>query len=613
VGRLTGDELARMSMAERHEVLRRRLSRRGLLRAAAAGAAGLGAGPVLLAPSAGAVTSGSVPVQARWLALGEDPSTQIRVRWQVPTPVTGARVRYGTDTGYGQEVEASVEPLHTVLPTGEPVDQYYLGARLGGLTSGTAYHYQVVHDGVGTQDATFRTAPTAAARTPFSFTAFGDQGITRWAGSVTGMLARYSPAFHLLAGDVSYADQGGRGHVDDTYQPRVWDDYLAQITPVASGVPWMLAAGNHELEAVYADHGYAGLTTRFDFPQNGPSGCPTVYSFVYGSVGVVSLDSNDLTSELATNRDYSQGRQTVWARERFAALRADPAVDFVVALLHHCAYASSAAHGSDAGVRTALGPLFDEFAVDLVISGHNHQYERTDPIRGGIAVVPAPPGSTIASQDAGTTYLCVGTGGMGNTLFDVADRNRMVRDTAPAEYDARLIADDGSKTTERVGWSRSRFTGHGFVVADVDPGPVGGTARLRLRMVTIDGVVIDDVTLTRSRPGWADRNRSGVVAVGTVLTGAGLAGAVLLGSRPAATDRHLGPASELGWGDLSPEEISPDEISPDEAHVVARDRTDEDECLDTDDARCVGPAPSGAIAALPAPRRPVADRRPVGP
>ncbi len=35
-------------------------------------------------------------------------------------------------------------------------------------------------------------------------------------------------------------------------------------------------------------------------------------------------------------------------------------------------------------MRTNWVPLFDKYAVDLVINGHNHIYERTDPLKGGV-------------------------------------------------------------------------------------------------------------------------------------------------------------------------------------------------------------------------------------
>ena len=73
----------------------------------------------------------------------------------------------------------------------------------------------------------------------------------------------------------------------------------------------MVATGNHDTELfsapVAADHvtvanyeplGYGGLTKRMDLPETGPSACPSVYSFRYGNVGVVSLDANELSWEI---------------------------------------------------------------------------------------------------------------------------------------------------------------------------------------------------------------------------------------------------------------------------------------------------------------------------
>ena len=532
MARLTADELARMSMAERHEAVRHVLGRRGLLRAGAAGAASLGAGAVLLAPGAGAVTSAAVPLLARWLAFGEDPRTQVRVRWQVGGQVTGPAVRFGTDARYGSDVPAALDVLRTVMPNGRVVEQWYAGATLGGLEPGTTYHYQVVHDGgVDSADATFRTAPAATDRSAFRFTAFGDQSVTRWATSVDTVLGRFDPAFHLLAGDISYADMSGQGIATNEYDPYRWDEYFRQIEPVAASVPWMVAAGNHDMEALFDQHGYGGLLRRFAIPSGGPAGCPTAYSFRYGRVGFLVADSNDLSYELRFTRDFSQGRQVGWAESVLAGFRADPDVDFVVAVLHHCAFATSKAHVSDGGVRDSLVPLFDRYEVDLVVSGHNHVYERTDPLRAGVVAVEAPAGARIASDDAGTTYVCAGGGGMGLTDFGVSDRNRMVRDTAPTEFESAVVVPDGTRTKETVGWSRARYTGHSFIVVDVDPGPVGTAPTMNVRMVTMDGAVLDEVTLVRTLPTWLRRHRAEVLAAAGGVVAAGLAGAVVLARR----------------------------------------------------------------------------------
>ena len=94
------------------------------------------------------------------------------------------------------------------------------------------------------------------------------------------------------------------------------------IEPSAASIPWMVATGNHDTElfssAVAADHvtvanyepfGYGGITKRMDLPKTGPSACPSVYSFRYGNVGVISLDANELSWEIQGLLDYSHGAQ----------------------------------------------------------------------------------------------------------------------------------------------------------------------------------------------------------------------------------------------------------------------------------------------------------------
>jgi len=55
----------------------------------------------------------------------------------------------------------------------------------------------------------------------------------------------------------------------------------------------------------------------------------------------------------------------------------------IVVFMHQCAMSTSVpGNGSDLGIRRAWLPLFEPLRVDLVLSGHEHDYERTYPVRG---------------------------------------------------------------------------------------------------------------------------------------------------------------------------------------------------------------------------------------
>jgi Purple acid Phosphatase, N-terminal domain/Calcineurin-like phosphoesterase len=521
------ERFEQMSMAERYDALSRR---RFLATAAKAAAVATTAGPMLLTRRATAATA-QTPIGPRWLAMGADPSRQMRVSWQLPAPVTNPQVRFGTGTTYGQVVPAELTSLQTRAPGGMLVEQYYVHATLDGLNPGQSYRYMVEHDGVRGGGGTFRTAPAAGVRERFTFTAFGDQGVTAHSVQNNLAVAAQRPAFHLLAGDISYADTTGHGLATDEFRPHRWDIYFQEVSTVAEKVPWMVTTGNHEMEALYPGNGYGGLTRRFALPGNGPAGCPGAYTFRYGTVGVVSLDANDVSYEVSANRGYTQGVQTTWLKNTLAQLRADPEIEFLVVFFHQCPYATCTAHGSDAGVRAEWPKLFDQHSVDLVINGHNHSYERTDPIRAGAAPKAAPSGSTVWPLTEGTTYVVAGGGGIDLEGFRAGDGAAKKKE----DIQSTLWAQPGVTTTEQVTWSRVRYTGYTFLAVHVVPGP--GRSTMTVRALRPDGSEVDRFTIARanSHGGSGTGLALAAGAGAVVLAGAG-AGAVAVHRRRGRTE-----------------------------------------------------------------------------
>ncbi|WP_019634083.1 purple acid phosphatase family protein [Actinomadura atramentaria] len=513
------DQLAeRMSMAEQHEYLRSRHSRRRILGggAAAAGAlvaAGLApgtaraAGPAAPAflPSAPRIDGALVAPMGRHLAFGNDPRTQMTVSWQVPAAVKRPFLRLGTHPwNLSQKLPAEVRSLHTPAGVGASPDvtQYFLHVQLARLHPGTTYYYGVGHDGFDPADphlagtvGTFTTAPSGDSR--FTFTAFGDQGVSYHALANDSLILAQRPAFHLHAGDICYADSSGQGKPSDTFDTRAWDQFLAQTETVAKQVPWMVAYGNHDMEAWYSPNGYGGEEARFQLPDNGPDGrnLPGVYSFVYGNTAVISLDANDVSYEIPANLGLSKGVQTTWLEARLKEYRRRE-IDFIVVFFHHCAFSTTNQHASEGGVRDAWVPLFEKYDVDLVINGHNHVYERTDAIKGNAVGRALPIGGTVRPETDGTVYVTAGGAGKSLYSFPVPD--------SYAGHEQRIDAirtyswdKSGGKAVETVEWSRVRFTGYSFIAVDVEPGGRGRTASLAVRALAENGTEIDRFTIAR--------------------------------------------------------------------------------------------------------------------
>jgi hypothetical protein len=651
-------------MAEQHElfqqVLRRNvISRRTIFRGSvgAAGAAFL-LGGLSKAAFADALTStgtvaGGFVVNGRHLSFGRDPQRQMWVAGQlfdlnkynaVPSGIR-VYVEYGHDASYGRVVPAELRELITHVPVWNGVatgpvtasttdllnaDQFYVHALLDGLEPGQTYHYRFVYAKDGergyTPDARFTTAPSGRRHLePFTFTAYGDQGITGAPGTgltldnaislqpessshitddyynsadpdyynptsktaptdispvtaLVGQITRvrnpitHTPSrFHLLAGDICYANPSGdaqpiinpdgfngtqpgdtntpappanSGGWDD-FDPYVWTSYLSTIQPSSASIPWMFATGNHDVElftasldadavtvADYGHLGYGGHAHRLDLPKNGPSKCPSVYSFTYGNVAVISVDANDLSYEIQGLLGYSGGAQARWLRQTLAEFRADPEIDFIIAFYHHCAFSTCESHSSDGGVRKVLAALFAEYKVDLAIQGHNHLYERSNPIRYDAAtnsgksstdaVSLSPTEAAVVHPETdGTTYVTVGSAGRPRYAWSGAvesDRNFIAGVNTGAAGNGTVVPADAKTGVgpyvsqldftdkyETINWSQARYRDYAFIALDVVPAAPDGTTTMTLRAINEQGVEFDRVIFSRKAGGRRHR------------------------------------------------------------------------------------------------------------
>jgi len=607
---------ATMTIAEQHDWLRDFLRRHPVSRRSAL--RGTGAAVAALALSVSpfgrmvhrAYAADGVSVMGRRVAYGNDPTSQMTLAGELTGPPGSIRVQaeFGETTDFGTRVDAEVRALLSQVPQVDGAitgaEQYFVHAPLTGLRPGTSYSYRFrLSDGTTTPPATFTTAPDRmGVAEPFTFTALGDHGIddlpsdgrtgfaNRYAaddrrrsptpaGSLVALIAAQQPAFHLVAGDICYADPQGVGAPEsytvpgapfDNYDPFTWSTYFASIQRSAAATPWMFTTGNHDMEALYdsnvvpprvaPQHGYGGHQRRLDLPTNGPSPCPSVYSFVHGNVAVLSLDANDLSIEIPANTGYSGGAQVAWLTGRLAAFRADPTIDFIVAFFHHCAYSTSATHASDGGVRDALAPLFDRYAVDLVVQGHNHQYERTNPIKASRSTRPAPDGSVVYPATDGTTYVLAGSGGRPRYPFQPGSKERFRGDgvpdsdqgAGPEVVNSYVWRRGGGAPvrgvtvdTESVDWSQVRYDNYAFLAVDALPAAPGATTTLTLRAVTDLGQEIDRLTLSRRAGDSSVPAAVAEVPLPLLLPAAGLAAAAaILALRPAAAQaggRRDGP------------------------------------------------------------------------
>ena len=238
-------------------------------------------------------------------------------------------------------------------------------------------------------------AAALAATTAAAFATYGRQ-IVSYATHVGGSPTRttalepFPPGGEpeqrfAVVGDVGYANDRARRTADaiahagqgdpydvllllgDNVYPRGDPGRLPQTVfepfrPVLATVPRLLAIlGNHDVKDGHAEGQVAAL------------GMPgRWYAERLGDVTFIALDSND-----AGNPD-----QRAWLETTLAAAT----TTWKIVALHHPPY-SAGYQGSSLAARETFSPLFERYGVQLVLSGHEHDYERSRPINGVTYVV----------------------------------------------------------------------------------------------------------------------------------------------------------------------------------------------------------------------------------
>jgi uncharacterized protein (TIGR03382 family) len=311
--------------------------------------------------------------------------------------------------------------------------------KLEGLTPGTEYTYLVDACGARTTSYRFRTAPVPGTRR-VHFAAVGDFGTGgEQQKAVFARMASARPELLVALGDNAYASGTEAELQNNLFAP------MASLLPA---VPFFPVAGNHE----YVTDQSQPYLDNFYLPDES-SGTERYYSFDWGHVHFVGLDSSCAIG-LASKARCTLAAQKAWVEKDLA--QSDAA--WKVVYFHHPPW-SSGAHGSQLTMRREFDPLFQKYGVDLVLSGHDHNYERSHPMVGD---------EVAAAGKRGIPYLVVGGGGANLRDFT---------------------------TSSKPSWSAVRNNSdYGFLNVDVIEGTL--TAKLQ----TIDGKVADSFTLTKQLP-----------------------------------------------------------------------------------------------------------------
>jgi predicted MPP superfamily phosphohydrolase len=152
--------------------------------------------------------------------------------------------------------------------------------------------------------------------------------------------------FVLMVGDNMYVRANARGYADAFERP-----YQPLLD---AGVRFFAVLGNHDDPAELRYPGFHMDGQRY-------------YSFARGPIRFIGLDTNVLDA-----------KQIAWFEQTLKA-SLEP---WKVVYFHHPLYSNGSRHGSNVELRVKLEPFLVRYGVNVVLSGHDHHYERFKPQKG---------------------------------------------------------------------------------------------------------------------------------------------------------------------------------------------------------------------------------------
>lgn len=256
------------------------------------------------------------------------------------------------------------------------------------LTASNKYFYRIKLTSsqfAGDSTYFFKTAPTIGSQEKFSVWSIGDmypdgpyqknvyEGFKKFIGN------KYTNLF-MTVGDNVYG-----GGTDDDFQTNFFQIY--QNGPLLKQSALFPSVGNHDYDAYpkNQDHPDMAYYQSFTLPTKGElgglaSGSEAYYSFDYGNTHFICLDSYAYGKD---NKRIFDGPsdQLTWLKNDLKATKQK----WKVVFFHYPPYTKGTYDSDEVpdliNLRAILPKVFDEYNVDLVLTGHSHVFERSKPLK----------------------------------------------------------------------------------------------------------------------------------------------------------------------------------------------------------------------------------------
>ena len=279
--------------------------------------------------------------QGPYLSWTADPRTTMTVSWTTREPqVSSVEIRSATLSSFTTVTGQNGKKTH------------YHHVTVRDLSPDEEVTYRVPQ--LGSTEYAFRTAPSASEE--FHFVVYGDNRYQFWFFSyhdrVVKAIKKYEPEggfrFVVNTGDIVELPGSGYG-----WQ---WHQFLDQVQPLATTIPYMISLGNHEAKGEIEE-----FQNYFDFGTD-----DFWYSFDYAGAHLIFL-----SSEHPIDAKSPQYRWLIRDLQE-----SSERTDTLFVFFHRPLFTYDPRENYRRNPRREeLIPLFKEYGVDIVFCGHVHAYE----------------------------------------------------------------------------------------------------------------------------------------------------------------------------------------------------------------------------------------------
>ncbi len=230
-------------------------------------------------------------------------------------------------------------------------DIYYYDVDLNHLEENKTYFYNICSQSDESKaNKSFTSFPKSADVMNLKFLVWGDTQHDRNVKKIFSerVKRQFDIDFGIHLGDI----------VKDGNNQYDWNEYFSNTEILNAYIPSYYVEGNHDTLNLY---------NNLILPSNGNDSY--YYSFNYGFAKFLALN---------TNREVKN--QASWIIQELESSNLDNQILWNIAFMHEPIFKSIADETNREDLISLWSSSFDNYGVDIVFSGHDHNYERTYPL-----------------------------------------------------------------------------------------------------------------------------------------------------------------------------------------------------------------------------------------